>query len=258
LIAFIAVTLRWIVVLEALSGSATVTAASLDFPPTDFKLLSADGLVVIGRAHFKMAARSSGRALVQGKYQYTNGEYDIDEDWLEIRPDARLPTLLSYRHAFFHADGSLDRVNEADLKSGQASCSVYVNGEAKTLNAKLTFSADTYAGPAVTLPIRNFIRRGSTESAEFRVFSCAPGPKVYLLKASIERPAQWTLYPGKLVQVAIKPDFGLLDILVAPFLPKIRLWFDPAKDFELVGVESSRYYRGLNFIMVRELAVRRQ
>ena len=105
--AFIVATLRWIVVLEALSGSATVTAASLDFPPTDFKLLSADGLVVIGRAHFKMAARSSGRALVQGKYQYTNGEYDIDEDWLEIRPDARLPTLLSYRHAFFHADGSL-------------------------------------------------------------------------------------------------------------------------------------------------------
>jgi hypothetical protein len=258
LIAFIAVTLRWIVVLGALSGSATVTAASLDFPPTDFKLLSADGSVVIGRAHFKMAARRSGRALVQGKYQYTNGEYDIVEDWLEIRPDANLPTLLSYRHAFFHADGSLDRVNEADLKSGRASCSIYVNGEAKTLNAKLTFPADTYAGPAVTLPIRNFIRRGSAESAEFRDFSCAPGPKVYLVKTSIERPAQWTLYPGKLVQVDIKPDFGLLDILVAPFLPKIRLWFDPAKDFELVGVESSRYYRGLNFIMVRQLAVRRQ
>ncbi len=235
-----------------------MAAASLDFPPTDFKLLSADGSVVIGRAHFKMAARSSGRALVQGEYQYTNGEYDIDEDWLEIRADAYLPTLLSYRHAFFHADGSLDRVNEADLKSGRASCSIYVNGEAKTLNAKLTFPADTYAGPAVTLPIRNFIRRGSAESAEFRDFSCAPGPKVYLVKTSIERPAQWTLYPGKLVQVDIKPDFGLLDILVAPFLPKIRLWFDPAKDFELVGAESARYYRGLNFIMVRELAVRRQ
>ena len=244
--------------LGALSGSATVTAASLDFPPVDFNLLSADGSVVIGRAHFTMAARSSGRALVQGKYQYTNGEYDIDEDWLAIRPDAHLPTLLSYRHAFFHADGSLDRVNEADLKSGRASCSIYVNGEAKTLNAKLTFPADTYAGPSVTLPIRNFIRRGSTESAEFRDFTCAPGPKIYLVNASIERSAQWTLYPGKLVQVDIKPEFGLLDLLVAPFLPKIRLWFDPAKDFELVGVESSRYYRGLNFIMVRQLAVRRQ
>jgi hypothetical protein len=256
LIAFIAAALRWIVVLGALSGSA-VTAASLDFPATDFKLLSADGSVVIGRAHFKMAARSSGRALVQGKYQYSNGEYDIDEDWLEIRPDAHPPTLLSYRHAFFHADGSLDRVNEADLKSGQASCSIYVNGEAKTLNAKLTFPADTYAGPAVTLPIRDFIRRGSAESAEFRHFSCTPGPKIYLVNASIEQPAQWALYPGKLVQVDIKPDFGLLGILVAPFLPKIRLWFDPAKDFELVGAESSRYYGGLNFIMVRELGVRR-
>jgi hypothetical protein len=235
-----------------------VTAAPLDFPPTDFKLLSADASVVIGRAHFRMAARRSGRALVQGKYQYTNGEYDIDEDWLEIRPDAHLPTLLSYRHAFFHADGSLDRLNEADLRSGQASCSIYVNGQAKTLTAKLRFPADTYAGPAATLPIRNFIRRGSAESAQFRDFSCAPGPKIYLVNAFIERPAQWTLYPGKLVQVDIKPDFGLLDILVAPFLPKIRLWFDPAKEFELVGAESARYYRGLNFIMVQELAVRRQ
>jgi hypothetical protein len=258
LIALIAATLRWMVVLGALSGSATVTAASLDFPATDFKLLSADRSVVIGRAHFEMAARSSGRTLLQGKYQYTNGEYDIDENWFELGPDAQLPTLLSYRHAFFHADGSLDRLNEADLKSGQASCSIYVNGEAKTLNAKLTFPADTYAGPAVTLPIRNFIRRGSTEGAEFRDFSCSPGPKIYLVNASIERPAQWTLYPGELVQVDIKPDFGLLDILVAPFLPKIRLWFDPAEDFELVGAESSRYYRGLHFIMVRELAVRRR
>jgi hypothetical protein len=255
--AFIAATLRWIVVL-AWSGSVTVAAASLDFPQSDFKLLSADGAVVIGRAHFKMAARSSGRTLVQVKYQYNNGEYDIDEDWLEIRPDAQFPTLLSYRHAFFHADGSLDRVNEADVKSGQASCSIYVNGEAKILHAKLTFPADTYAGPAVTLPIRNFIRRVSTESGEFHDFSCAPGPKIYLVNVSIERPAQWTLYPGKLVQVDIKPHFGLLDILVAPFLPKIRLWFDPARDFELVGAESARYYRGLNFVLVWGSAVRRQ
>ena len=205
-----------------------------------------------------MAARSSGRALVQGKYQYTNGEYDIDEDRLQIRPHARLPTLLTYTHAFFHADGSLDRVNKADLKSGQASCTIYVNGQAESQTAKLRFSTDTYAGPAVTLPIRDFIRRSSARSTEFRAFSCARGPKIYLIKASIERPAQWALYPGKLVQVDIKPDLGLLDFLVAPFLPKIQLWFDPAKDFELVGAESSRYYKGLNFIMVRQRAVRGQ
>ena len=30
--------------------------------------------------------------------------------------------------------------------------------------------------------------------------------------------------------------------------------FDPAKDFQLIGAESSRYYKGLHFIMVRDLA----
>jgi hypothetical protein len=242
--------LSGVVALSALSAATMVSAASVDFPPADFKLLSADGSVTIGQAHFKIAARTSGRALVQGKYQFSNGEYDVDEDWLEIRPNAELPTLLNYRHAFFHADGSLERVNEADLKSGHASCTTYVNGQAKTETAKLAL-ADTYAGPAETLPIRDFIRRRSTGSGEFRDFSCAPGPRIFLLRASIERPAHWTLYSGELVRVDIKPDVGWLDILVAPFLPKIRLWFDPAKEFELVGAESSRYYGGLNFILVR-------
>jgi hypothetical protein len=175
-----------IFLLGVLSSSVIASAASVDFPPTDFKVLSADGMVVLGRAHFKLAAQSGGRALVEGKYQFTNGEYDVDEDWLELQPHADLPTLLSYRHAFFHADGSLDRVNEANLKSGQASCTIYVNGKAETQKADLAFSADTYAGPAVTLPIRKFIR-GSMKSVEFRDFSCTPGPKIYLVRASIEQ-----------------------------------------------------------------------
>jgi hypothetical protein len=163
------------------------SAASVDFPPADFKLLSADGSVTIGHAHFKIAARTSGHALVQGKYQFSNGEYDVDEDWLEIRPNAELPILLNYRHAFFHADGSLDRVNAADLKSGQASCTTYVNGQAKTETAKLAL-ADTYAGPAETLPIRDFIRRRSTGSGEFRDFSCAPVPKSSCLGPPLNGP----------------------------------------------------------------------
>src|SRR5437588_9472709 len=114
--------LSWVVALSALSAATMARAASVDFPPADFKLLSADGSVMIGHAHFKIAARTSGHALVQGKYQFSNGEYDVDEDWLVIRPNAELPILLNYRHAFFRADGSLDRVTEADLKSGQASC----------------------------------------------------------------------------------------------------------------------------------------
>ena len=69
-----------IVLLGVLSSSVIASAASVDFPPTDFKVLSADGMVALGRAHFKLAAQSGGRALVEGKYQFTNGEYDVDED----------------------------------------------------------------------------------------------------------------------------------------------------------------------------------
>jgi len=242
--------------LGVLCSATVVRAASVDIPSTEFKLLSEDGSVEIGRAHFKIAARSGGREQVQGKYQFTNGEYDFDEDWLEIRPDATLPKLLRYRHAYFHPDGSRDRVNEADLRSGQASCTVYVHGHAETKSEKLTFPSDTYAGPAVALAIRELIRDSSSARVGFHDFNCAPGPKIYLVRLYVERAVHWRLYPGEQVQVDIKPDLGRLNLLVAPFLPKIRLWFDSTKDFELVGAESSRYYKGLNFIMVHELIVR--
>ena len=34
------------------------------------------------------------------------------------------------------------------------------------------------------------------------------------------------MYPGKLLKLELEPDFGWLDILIAPFLPKIYAWFD--------------------------------
>jgi hypothetical protein len=248
--------LRCVAVLGGFFNAAAAWGAPIDFPPTDFKLLSADASAEIGRARFEIVARTSGRILVQGKYQFTNGEYDIDEDWLEMGPGMNLPVVLNYKHTFFQRDGSPDRVSQADFKSGQAGCTIYVNGRADIQTAKLAFPPDTYAGPAVMLPVREFIRRGSAERPGLHVFSCAPAPKIYLVRASIARNAEWSFYHGKLVQVDIEPDFGRLEILLAPFLPKIRLWFDPVKDFELVGAESSRYYRGLKFIMVRHPAAR--
>jgi hypothetical protein len=145
-----------------------------------------------------------------------------------------------------------DRLSEVELRSGAASCTIYANGHAATESAKLTFPSDTYAGPAVLLPIRDFIRRGSQAKASFRDFTCAPGPKLYLVRIVVERRAHWPLYPGELVEADITPEFGWANNLVSPFVPKIRLWFNPAKGYDLIGAESSRYYKGLHFIMVRE------
>jgi hypothetical protein len=65
-------------------------------------------------------------------------------------------------------------------------------------------------------------------------------------------PAHWELYPGESLEVDVKPDFGQVNVFVALFVPKIRLWFDPARPFEFVGAETARYYKGLPFKMVRQ------
>ena len=247
--------LTWLAVVGAFFGAAVAQGASVDFSPTEYKLLSADGSRVIGQAHFGITARAGGRELVQGRYRFNDGDYDIDEDWLEMRP-GRLPALLTYKHVFFHPDGSLVRVSEADIERGHASCTIYVDRRPETQSTELVFPPDVYAGPALILPIRHSVRSGSKEKANFHAFSCAPGPKIYAVSGSIESAVHWRLYSGTVVEVDIQPDFGPLNFLVASFLPTVRLWFDPAKDFELVGVESSRYYKGLHFIMMRDVAMR--
>ena len=246
------VALRCLVILAGLSALALRRQAASDLSPAWFKLLSSDGSQVIGTAHFEMAERTDGTLVVRGKYEFANGEHDVDEVWLASLPNTDLPALLRYRHSFFHADGSLERISEADSRTGQASCSIYVNGKPQTDSAKLDFPSDTYAGPAVSLPIRDFLRRGSIGSSGFHDFHCAPGPKIYAISVSVQPRAHWEFYPGESLEVDVKPDFGQFNILVALFVPKVRLWFDPARHFEMVGAETARYYKGLPFIMVRK------
>jgi hypothetical protein len=243
-------TLRSLVILAGLSASAPGHGASVDLSPASFKLLTSDGSQTIGKAYFEVS-RPTGDLVVRGRYTFVSGEYDVDEVWLARRSNTNLPALARYRHSFFHADGSLDRVSDADLKSGQASCSVYINGKPRTDRAKLNFPSDTYAGPAVSLPIRDFLR-GSNGSAAFHDFHCAPGPKIYAVKVSAQQLGHWKFYPGQSLEVDVQPDFGRLNLLVAPFLPKVRLWFDPTRDFELIGAQTARYYKGLEFLMVQE------
>jgi hypothetical protein len=233
----VAAILTWLAVLGAFFRPAAARGASAEFLPTEYKLLSADGSRVIGQARFRIAARASGRELVQGRYRFNDGEYDVDEDWLEMQPGDRLPTLLTYKHVFFHPDGSFDRVSEADIERGRASCTIYVDRRPETQSAQLAFPPDVYAGPALILPIRHLVYSGSKKKANFHAFTCAPGPKIYAISGSIKSAVDWRLYAGKVVEVDIQPDFGPLNFIVASFLPTIRLWFDPAKDFELVGVE---------------------
>jgi len=251
LLVSVAATLNW-VILCAFSMSSVIGPPLTRLHEAHFKVLSADASAKIGNAYFEVIRPTSTQIILRVNYRFSNGDYDIDEDWLKLHRGGELPQMLKYKHTFFHANGSLDRVNEANFVNGNASCTIYDDGHAKVKSTKLSFPPDTYAGPAVMLPIRYSLFRHSAAIANFHFFACASSPEIFVVAAAIRQPAHWTFYPGNLAEVDIRPDFGWLDFVIALFIPQIRLWFDPAHDFQFAGATASRYYRGLSFIIVRE------
>jgi hypothetical protein len=238
-----------------LIAATPISPAAFGIPSPDFTLLSANGSTVIGRVRFALVQRTSQHAVVQAKYQFASGEYDIDEDSVRLQPN-KTSTLIKYKHSYFHPDGSVDRVNEADFVSGTASCIQYLNGRPKAENAKLSFPDDTYAGPLMIVPIRDYIQSSSREAGAFHYFSCIPRPRIYRIMIAVQRHVHWSLYGGELDKVDLQPDFGLLGFLLSRAVPSTELWFDSADHLGLIGVKTYSYYKGLEFIMLRSLTGR--
>jgi hypothetical protein len=44
--------------------------------------------------------------------------------------------------------------------------------------------------------------------------------------------------------------FGWFNVFLKPFVPTIRMWFDPLRDYAFVGGMLSRYYRGPEVLLV--------
>jgi hypothetical protein len=227
-------------------------AGELDYPPTDYTLRSIDGSQVIGRAHIAMTHSADGLATIHSEYHFLDGDYDKDDTTLRAGTDDGLPRLVRGHHVFFHPDGSLDRESRVDIAKGTGVCTIFENGKPQSSSAQFDFPADSYAGDAVIIPLHWYLRTGGKGSINFHDFNCIPGPKLLKVTGSASPSAPWSYYPGDLVRVDVEPDFGWIDAVISPFLPRIQAWFDQREGWFFVGGESARYYKGLKYLMVRE------
>jgi hypothetical protein len=239
------------ILLAVLLVAGVVVAQGIDFPPADFTILNADGSQVVGHSKYTVATSNGGVQVVMGEDRYLNGEYDIERDRLEMREPSQTPVMLSSEHTFYRRDGSVERLNRADFRSGEASCLHHERGKEVIASDKLQFPPNTFAGPVVVLPLQQFLQTGGRGAMELYVFNCVPGPKIFKVKAEPKIAAPWAHYPGKVVQVDVTPDFGWLNIIIAPFVPQIHAWFDPSWNLHFVGGEFSRFYRGPQIILAR-------
>jgi hypothetical protein len=226
------------------------SAIASSFPATELRVFNSDGSAVIGKAQYAISA-SGGMMTLSGESKYFDGEYDIEVERLRLSAGVQPPALVSYRHSFFNPDRSPQRVSSLDVKAGIGSCQAYVDGEVEDRRSDLIVPDDTYAGATQMLFIVTCLRQNANHIT-FHSFNCMPEPKIVATDASVNVEREdWSMYPGQLVKLEIRPDLGLLGLFVAPFAPRMYAWFDPNDNWNYVGGSYDRFYKGPRILTVR-------
>jgi len=235
---------NWSWVDEAASQSAFELSA------TDVTIFARDSEQVIGNGNYKLS-HIDGLDVVEGENKYLNGEYDREEQRLRPSVGGLPPVLVDYQHRYFNADGSAQYEESLDAGKGEATCKFYDSAVPDIRETVLQIPTDTYAGATQLMLLVGRLREAAP-IITFHSFNCIPDPKIIAIAATpMSGPATWPMYPGNLVKMEMKPDLGILNILIAPFIPKVYAWFDPADAFNYVGGQFDRYYKGRHVMMVR-------
>jgi hypothetical protein len=242
------------ILLAILSRSLTGAAPApplLGLSGGDYTILRPGSSEVLGHARYTFE-RAGTNEVLHGEDRYLDGEYDIETDHLARSALSGAPSLAAYEHRFYAAGGMPMMSVSFDVKSGTAVCVHYIGGQAETQSQSLTFPADTYAGASLLIPIAYGLLRNEGDRISAHFFTCAPGPRLLAIQGKTRAGLRWAHDNGAAVAVEVRPSLGWWDFLVAPFVPKVRAWFDPADGFSYLGGEIQRYYRGPVVELVRD------
>jgi hypothetical protein len=232
------------------AASGTNSSGAFDFGALELKVLSPDGKQTIGSTRF-MVLRGNSIEEVRGETTYLDGEHDNESERLYVENPKSTPRLDTYEHSFFNADGTLHMVDTLNATSGLASCASYTVGKIKVRQSQLEVPADSFAGASELMIVVASLRQGIRE-VKFHAFACVPGPEIFSVETSLpDRSEHWPLYPGDLVRLDMRPDLGALNLLLAPFMPTMDAWFNPNDNWNYVGGEFDRYFRGPHVLTLR-------
>jgi hypothetical protein len=247
----------WIVaalalVLTIARARSAFSAEALSFPPTSFAILNPDTGVAIGRSRYRVESTPAG-ATLRGDNGYFDRQTDVETAHIRLGAGGGKPRLTEFDHTFYNPDGSILKRAHLDLKSGAGTCIDRAEGQKSDQSEVLSIPDDTWAGASIVIPIRDFLRAGDKGvSRPLHAFSCAPGPKIFAISVIMDPGnAVWTTSGAEAMRVEVRPDFGLLNLLVAAFVPKLHAWFDPNDGMTFVGDEAARYYKGPPIMLVK-------
>jgi len=241
----------WLAILSNSSAAAAPAPPLLGLVGGNFTILRPGTSKVLGHARYAFE-RVGTSGVLRGENRYRDGEYDIETDHLELSASSGVPTLAAYEHWFYAPGGAPLLSVGLDVKSGMGLCIHYKGAHAETQSQSLSFPADTYAGASLLIPIAYGLLRNQGDRISAHFFACAPGPRLIAIQAKTRSGMRWAHFDGEAVLAEVRPKLGWWDILIAPFVPKVRAWFDPADGFSYLGGEFQRYYRGPEVEFVRD------
>ena len=234
-------------------ATSAFSKEALSFPPTNFAILNPTTGVAMGRARYRVESTPDG-GILRGENGYFDGQTDVETAHIEVAAiDGGKPKLTEFDHTYYNPDKSILKRAHVDLKSGAATCVDNSAGQKSEQSDVLTIPDDTWAGASIVIPIQNFLRAGDKGiSRPLHAFSCAPTAKIFSISVDIDPgPAVWTTYGAEAIRVQVTPDFGLLNFVVAAFVPKLHAWFDPNDRLAFIGDEAARYYKGDPIMLVK-------
>jgi hypothetical protein len=233
-----------------ITGGARRASAAISFPPTSFAILNPDTGATIGQSRYSVESTVDG-GILHGESSFYDGQSDVETGTLVGVGDG-LPKLVEFDHTFYAADRSITERSHVDLRSGASVCSQTSGGKTTDAEEVLQYPEDTWAGASIVIPVQHFLRAGEKELPSLHIFNCAPGPKIFAISLQTDPgTAVWTPYGSEALRVEVRPDFGWINVLIAPFVPKLHAWFDPAKEWAFVGDEAARYYQGTKIMLVK-------
>jgi hypothetical protein len=252
---------EWIIaafatILTATCTRSALSAEALSFPPTSFAILNPTTGVAMGRARYRIETTPDG-GILRGENGYFDGQTDVETAHIEVAAIDGKPKLSEFDHTYYNPDKSILKRSHVDLKTGAATCIDNSAGQKSEQAEVLSIPDDTWAGASIVIPIQKFLRAGDKGiSRALHAFSCAPTPKIFAISVDIDPgPAIWTTYGAEAMRVQVKPDFGLLNFVIAAFVPKLHAWFDPNDGLAFIGDEAARYYKGDPIMLVKRPAI---
>jgi hypothetical protein len=239
--------------LIALLDRAAVFAAdkqgTFDLSGTDITIYEPDTNRTIGSGHYRITVLGDVD-LIEGEDKYNNGEYDREVQRVRRIDPESAPVLIDYQHSFFNADGSPQYMESLDAATGSAVCERY-GAEPDERASTIEVPRDTYSGASQLALLAGRLRQGEKQ-IEFHSFNCLPGPKIFAITANApDTTVEWPRYPGNLLKLEMQPDLGWLNAIAAPFIPKFYVWFDPHDNFNYVGGQFARFYKGRHVLVAK-------